>query len=404
MENLYTILGIGETAGIDEIKKAYKRLAIKYHPDKNPGNLIAEERFKAINNAYQILSDAQKRAQYDLLVNYHQFQQTTTYTDHNNQYSRTYKHASYEERRQRARNYAASYTAERKKVARESMTIGTILIVSLLVIVGIYAFVESYIDTKKEEETNALVAARVAIIESYYDKEDFRAAFEEVDLLISGWPIHPATRGLRERLMVSLNNKAEGAYDLKEYDKALEYYLVLQDFDKYLEKDFDFKIAKCFAEQGMYDEAISKLKKIIDSNPNDLQAWCEIGKVHYHGKQDYMEANKYIDYAKNLAISFYEQRYGKAYPMLLEPSSLSKVHFDIFHQSALIQKELNNLKEAINDCSWASFLRPENGEIDYLRAQCEYMFGNTSDACIYLSKAKQKSYTIEGENTLAYCQ
>ena len=61
----YEVLGIERGAGVDDIKKAYRKLAVKFHPDKNPGEKTAEEKFKEIGEAYEVLSDPQKRAAYD---------------------------------------------------------------------------------------------------------------------------------------------------------------------------------------------------------------------------------------------------------------------------------------------------------------------------------------------------
>lgn len=64
-QDYYQILGVGRSAEVNEIKKAYRQLAMKYHPDKNPGDKEAEEKFKKIGEAYAVLSDPQKRRQYD---------------------------------------------------------------------------------------------------------------------------------------------------------------------------------------------------------------------------------------------------------------------------------------------------------------------------------------------------
>jgi curved DNA-binding protein len=66
-KDYYKILGVERTAGADEIKKAYRKLAMKYHPDRNQGNKQSEDKFKEINEAYEVLSDPQKRGRYDQL-------------------------------------------------------------------------------------------------------------------------------------------------------------------------------------------------------------------------------------------------------------------------------------------------------------------------------------------------
>ena len=61
----YEVLGIAKNATPEEVKKAYRKVAIQFHPDKNPGDKQAEEKFKEAAEAYEVLSDADKRAQYD---------------------------------------------------------------------------------------------------------------------------------------------------------------------------------------------------------------------------------------------------------------------------------------------------------------------------------------------------
>lgn len=74
-KDYYAVLGVTKKASQDEIKKAYRKLAVRYHPDKNQGNKSAEEKFKEISEAYEVLGDPEKRKQYDKLgANWKQYQ------------------------------------------------------------------------------------------------------------------------------------------------------------------------------------------------------------------------------------------------------------------------------------------------------------------------------------------
>ena len=64
-DDYYELLGVGRSADGEELKKAYRKAALRYHPDRNPGDKAAEEKFKELSEAYQVLSDTEKRAKYD---------------------------------------------------------------------------------------------------------------------------------------------------------------------------------------------------------------------------------------------------------------------------------------------------------------------------------------------------
>lgn len=70
MKNFYEILGVSEEASADEIKNSYRKLAMQYHPDRNPNNAAAEEKFKEVNEAYETLSDSAKKQNYDHVRKY----------------------------------------------------------------------------------------------------------------------------------------------------------------------------------------------------------------------------------------------------------------------------------------------------------------------------------------------
>src|SRR5690606_5332292 len=74
-KDYYTVLGVDKQASQDEIKKAYRKLALKYHPDKNPGDKAAEEKFKEVAEAHEVLGDPEKRKKYDQLgANWRQYE------------------------------------------------------------------------------------------------------------------------------------------------------------------------------------------------------------------------------------------------------------------------------------------------------------------------------------------
>lgn len=86
MSDYYSVLGISKNATQEEIKKAYRNLAFKYHPDRNPDDKTAEEKFKKISEAYDVLGDEKKRAEYDQFGS-----ASTNYNSENSYYQNNYQ-------------------------------------------------------------------------------------------------------------------------------------------------------------------------------------------------------------------------------------------------------------------------------------------------------------------------
>jgi len=103
MEDYYKILEVSNTATVDEIKKSYRKLAKKYHPDANSGDIAAEAKFKKVSEAYEILSDETKRSDYDRRTG--SSQNTTDFT---NAQTKTTSRSSYTRKSFDSKDFARS--------------------------------------------------------------------------------------------------------------------------------------------------------------------------------------------------------------------------------------------------------------------------------------------------------
>ncbi|WP_027003796.1 DnaJ domain-containing protein [Hugenholtzia roseola] len=139
MENLYQILGLPDFASTEEVKKSFKRLALLYHPDRNPNSLTAEETFKVINKAYQILSDPETKHRYDLLLLYVYGKATQAETDE----TPAHRDPRYRRRNPYRRPYQAAPVVEKDSLSNTQATlisVGAILYIFLFVN-SIYNFI-----------------------------------------------------------------------------------------------------------------------------------------------------------------------------------------------------------------------------------------------------------------------
>jgi curved DNA-binding protein CbpA len=152
--NYYILLGLTNNASSDEIKNAYRTLAKKYHPDKNPGNKAAEEYFKEIQQAYTVLSNLEKRKKYDLQFSYGR---STSYRQDTTSTGRPYTGNAYQYAQQNAQDRKRQYASpqQKRQTNKQDNSEGFQIIVSIGIALILLYFIISYsTDSPKQDPVN----------------------------------------------------------------------------------------------------------------------------------------------------------------------------------------------------------------------------------------------------------
>lgn len=152
--NHYLLLGLANNASSDEIKNAYRTLAKKYHPDKNPGNKAAEEYFKEIQQAYTVLSNPEKRKKYDLRFTYGS---SSSYKQNTASTGRPYTGNAYQYAQQNAQDKKRPYASAQQKrpTKKQDNSEGFQIIVSIGIALILLYFIISYsTDSPKQISTH----------------------------------------------------------------------------------------------------------------------------------------------------------------------------------------------------------------------------------------------------------
>ncbi|QHT66103.1 J domain-containing protein [Rhodocytophaga rosea] len=202
MTDYYQILGISRQAGIQEIKSAFKKLALQYHPDRNAGSLVAEEKFKQINEAYQVLSDTQDKLIYDLKLNGYSSYSYTTDTTQQPTYNQTYTYS---------RPYSPPTYRHDPNAARKAYGVGTIIILIMAIIgYSLYTFMNQR-------------SARMRYAEALYyiDRNQTYNAFTKLEEAIEFDDEYAEAYLKRGQLWLQLDANSIHAYE--DFDKAIRH-------------------------------------------------------------------------------------------------------------------------------------------------------------------------------------
>ena len=388
MINYYTTLGLPSSASPTEIKKAFRRLAVQYHPDKNQGSDWAEHRFKQINHAYQVLSDPYKKRQYDhkLFATIATDQKTKTATPPPTPKSTT-SQASPKQKKSSPRTKSS-----RRSISKE-LSLKQWLGVFALTALTIYGFVGASIyQINQEKREKEKFGAHVTVIQLLYrahlDLEDFDKAYEVIasDAIFYNSIYYTKAKTEINEFIVNL---ADDAYRNGNYTKCLEYCFYLEKINqaKLIDK---LRFLSHLKLRNIDD--VLELEPTIDRFGKDYELSYELAQF-YKSENRIKEALRQYKEAADILTSSYQSRFGAYFLFNIKSVDLPRLHFDVFYEGALLNFTEGNLEQAITSLNIACPLSKKNGKAFYLRAQCYNIKNNKNFTCNDVTKARQLGFT-----------
>ena len=393
MADFYEILGLSQSADSTAIRTAYKRLAMQYHPDRNPGNSQAEEMFKAINEAYHVLSDPLKKSRYDSRFTAHI---TTPYEEKHWRDVQREKYARWQQTQKKRYVFDAHYF----KIQGLAFLV---FIVMSGISFGIFHTANYFISAKYDKIWKQNHQS-IMEVNSLFAKGKIDEAVGRITLLYEKDPLDFQFIHARDSLINEVRKLAEKNFTAQKFDEALYHLICLKKYEFPPREETLRKIGVCQYNLGAYTDALQTLKQLHSQQPWNLELAYQIGMINFRYLENKDEAMQYFKLGKKLFKENLTDIYGEAYSVVMNPTDVPDIYADIFVASANINAETKNYSDAIKDLNWAIYLRPQRAEPYKLRAMAKARTRNYATLCSDLAQAKKLG--AEGITTLQnkYCR
>lgn len=387
MRNYYEILGVPEEAGHYEIKAAFKRLAMQYHPDKHAGDPAMEERFKEINMAYQVLSDPIEKANYDYRFKYSV--PTYDYTPPPPQYpprrppfARPANGPIYTEEDLRQNNRGTLWAFGL------AFALATIIMSAMQ---G-YNYYENY-------KLEALLGERRAIFDSAMHEAaagHFNESLQILTPFVSFYKEEADVREFKETLISDIIRNGDLLYESENYQAALENYLLAKPYLVYRTFDFNRKVVHCYRATGQFEQAIDAYNDLATTGFEKRSTLKTIAEIYRDDLKDYDESLNYFHKAANNAVENYIATFGQAYIILINGGNIPEDDLYIFLGEAQGYLLVGDVEQSLHETKWMADVWPKRPEIFLLRAECYRAVGNEQVACEYINLAARLGPLPEG--------
>jgi curved DNA-binding protein CbpA len=339
MKNYYHILGVPETSPEEQVRQAFKRLAVQYHPDKHGGDPGMEERFKEINEAYQVLNNPYLRAQHDLQLQYGRM---------------ALEHV----RRQQARPWDNPFQARRpyyrKPIVSNAMAnlmaFGFTLLITL-VFMGAYAGYRYY----QRLQYEALLVERRAVFDEA--KKDYHEGRIENSLIVLAGltPFKAEESDMADYRKYVLNDivfRGEENFNQKDFAAAIHYYDLVQRFSPYRPNQVKARMAASYRYMNQPDKSLGLLKELIEENYEVVATLVQMAEVYRFEYQNNEEALNYYELAREVARKEYVKQFGEAYPILIHPQLVPVDHYYLFTGMAELYIEMDEPEKSVQTANW----------------------------------------------------
>lgn len=392
MTSYYEILGIDVSASSAQIRAAYKRLAMEYHPDRNPGNTQAEEVFKLVNEAYHTLSDPLKKSRYDAAL------------------FPKYVFTPEEQREINKWNFYRWQQAQRKThyvVDREYFRVQGLALLVFIVIAGFcFALMHTAQYMIQQKQLKHYLANTMTLKQAgnLFTSGQFDEAFAVIYTLDAKDPLEYRSYFTRDSLVSELRRMADKKFEGKDFSGAVELLLVLKKHEKpsRVETLRNISICQYFLEN--YKESFLAMKELYDQHPNSPELAFSLGMINLEKLENPETALHYFTLGKRLFEDNLTRRFGPSFKLIMNGPDAPEIYFQIFEGRARTNILLSNFRDAISDCDWAIHLRPKEGEPYRLRAIAKYSYPDQPGACDDLNHAKRLGAKDTAALARKYCQ
>jgi curved DNA-binding protein CbpA len=382
MKNHYKTLGIARNATPGQIKVAYKRLALQYHPDRNPGDLFAEELFKEINEAYHVLSKPDSKGRYDILLDFQVYQQQPQ--------SYTFHHPYSYRRSRQPVSPRTTYRFDRTYFKHQALAILVVIFIGTIYISATY--LNKYMKEQKREEIRIANQKVLSAAHVKFNMGDFYGAMQMVENLANKHPTEFYINVERSEMVEEVYRKARRQYVLQDYQNAIFNLLIVKEFQNPQKLETYEYLARSYLAINDYKKAASALEYIYLRDRYNIDLVVRLAMLYHYQVNDISQSLKYYGKAKKLFKERQRQLYGKAFELLMDPLTTPDLYYKLFYNRAKANMEAKNFKTAVTDCNWASFLRPDEPEPYFMRAVSYNKINESKKACKDYKVALSKGY------------